>query len=178
MKAVFADAHYWVALINHQDQSHTAAKAASLALQGAEIVTTEEVLTEMLAFFSERGRFLRQFAAATVRSIYANQNMRVLPQSSQSFAAGLALYEARPTRVTASPTAFPCWPCGRKASPKFNPRRPFQAGRVRHPALMVVERSWNRAEANCFRGRTLQRGKHSSIRSLARKGLTSASVSG
>jgi uncharacterized protein len=98
MKAVFADAQYWVALINHQDQSHPAAKAASQALHGAEIVTTEEVLTEMLAFFSERGRFLRQMAAATVRSIYANQNMRVLPQSSQSFAAGLALYEARPDK--------------------------------------------------------------------------------
>jgi predicted nucleic acid-binding protein len=98
MKAVFADAQYWVALINPQDQSHPAAKAASLALHGAEIVTSEEVLTEMLAFFSERGRFLRQMAAATVRSIYANQNMRVLPQSSQSFVAGLTLYEARPDK--------------------------------------------------------------------------------
>jgi predicted nucleic acid-binding protein len=98
MKHVFADAQYWVALINNQDQSHAAAKAASIALHGAVIITTEEVLTEVLAFFSERGRFLRQFAAATIRSIYANQTMRVVPQSSQSFAAGLDLYEARPDK--------------------------------------------------------------------------------
>ena len=68
---VFANAHYWVAIINDQDQGHAAAKAISRTLQGATIFTTEEALADMLAFFSERGRHLRQLTAATVRSIAA-----------------------------------------------------------------------------------------------------------
>ena len=47
MKKVFADAHYWVAIINDQDQSHAAAKAVSRTLQGAIIFTTEEALIEV-----------------------------------------------------------------------------------------------------------------------------------
>ncbi len=32
MKKVFADAHYWVAILNDQDQSHAAAEAISTAI--------------------------------------------------------------------------------------------------------------------------------------------------
>ena len=56
MREVFADAQYFVALINDKDQSHPAALAISQTLQGVTVVTTEEALTEVLAFFSERGR--------------------------------------------------------------------------------------------------------------------------
>jgi predicted nucleic acid-binding protein len=98
MRQVFAGAHYWVAIINDQDQSHAAAKAISLTLQGAMIFTTEEALTEVLAFFSERGQHLRQLTTATVRSLAADPMIRILPQSHQSFLTGLALYEARPDK--------------------------------------------------------------------------------
>jgi len=98
MRQVLADAHYWVAIINDQDQSHAAAKAISLTLQGAMIFTTEEALTEVLAFFSERGQHLRQLTTATVRSLAADPMIRILPQSHQSFLTGLALYEARPDK--------------------------------------------------------------------------------
>jgi len=98
MSKVFADAHYWVAIINDQDQSHAAAKAISRTLQGATIFTTEEALTEVLAFFSERGRHLRQLTAATVRSIAADPMIHIVPQSHQSFLTGLAFYEARPDK--------------------------------------------------------------------------------
>jgi predicted nucleic acid-binding protein len=98
MSKVFADAHYWVAIINDQDQSHAAAKAISRTLQGTPIFTTEEALTEVLAFFSERGRHLRRLTAATVRSIAADPMIHVVPQSHQSFLTGLALYEARPDK--------------------------------------------------------------------------------
>jgi predicted nucleic acid-binding protein len=67
-------------------------------LQGVRIFTPEEVLIEVLAFFSGRGRHLRQLASATVRSISANAGMRVIPQSSQTFLAGLDLFEARPDK--------------------------------------------------------------------------------
>jgi uncharacterized protein len=98
MRRVFADAHYWVAIINDQDQSHAAAKAVSRALQGAMIFTTEEAFTEVLAFFSERGQHLRQLTTATIRRIAADPMIRILPQSHHSFLTGLALYEGRPDK--------------------------------------------------------------------------------
>ena len=49
MRRVFADAQYWVAILNDQDQSHSAAQAVSLTLRGVNIVTTEEVITEVSA---------------------------------------------------------------------------------------------------------------------------------
>jgi predicted nucleic acid-binding protein len=98
MRRVFADAQYWVAILNDQDQSHPAARAATQALQGIPLVTTEEVLTEVLAFFCEEGPHLRQLASDTVRGLYANPSLTVMPQSHASFLAGLALYEARPDK--------------------------------------------------------------------------------
>ena len=68
MRRVFADAQYWVAILNDQDQSHAAAQAISQALRGVPLVTTEEALTETLAFFCERGQYLRQSAVAFVKA--------------------------------------------------------------------------------------------------------------
>jgi len=98
MRLVFTDTYYWIAYLNDQDQGHAAALAISQSLQGATLVTTEEVFIEVLTYFSGRGRYLRQLAAATVHSVYANSKMQVLPQSQQSFLTGLALYEARPDK--------------------------------------------------------------------------------
>ena len=44
MRRVFADAQYWVAILNNQDQSHAAARALSQTLRGVTMVTTEEVI--------------------------------------------------------------------------------------------------------------------------------------
>jgi predicted nucleic acid-binding protein len=98
MRRIFADAHYWVAIINDQDQSHAAAKAVSRTLQGAMILTTEEALTEVLAFFSERGQHLRQLTTGTVRRLAADPMIQIVPQLHQSFLTGLALYERRPDK--------------------------------------------------------------------------------
>jgi len=98
MRRVFADAHYWVAILNDQDQSHAAAQVISQALQGVSLVTTDEALTEVLAFFCERGRFLRQSAVAFVDRIMSNPDIEVRPQSRHSFLTGVALYKARPDK--------------------------------------------------------------------------------
>jgi predicted nucleic acid-binding protein len=98
MNGVFADAQYWVAILNEKDQGHAAAEAISRTMQGTTIVTTEEVLTEVLAFFSERGRFLRQVAAAYIADILSDPEIIVLPQSHQTFREGFALYQARPDK--------------------------------------------------------------------------------
>jgi len=98
MRMVFGDAQYFVALINDKDQCHPAALAISQTLQGVTVVTTEEALSEVLAYFAERGRYLRQVATAYVDDILSDQDMAVYPQSHQTFLDGYALYKARPDK--------------------------------------------------------------------------------
>ncbi len=98
MRRVFADTYYWIALLNDQDQGHAAAMAISHSLRNAAIVTTQEVLSEVLTFFCEHGHQVRQTAAAFVRQILIDPTITTRPQSDQSFLSGLALYEARPDK--------------------------------------------------------------------------------
>jgi uncharacterized protein len=95
MRQVFADTYYWIALLNDQDQGHAAAQAVSQSLGQATILTTQEVLSEVLTHFSGFGRFMRQSAAAFIRNILADPAITVRKQSDQSFLSGLSLYETR-----------------------------------------------------------------------------------
>jgi predicted nucleic acid-binding protein len=95
---VFADAHYFVALINDKDQSHAAALAISQTLQGVVIVTTEEVLTEVLAYFADRGQFLRRIAGAYVDDILSDPEIFVGAQTHGSFRDGFSLFKSRPDK--------------------------------------------------------------------------------
>ena len=97
MRAVFADTFYWVALTNPDDSRYQDALALDRILAGAAIATTDEILTEFMTFFSA-DPWQRNRAAATVRSLLANPAVRVIPQSRESFLAGLSLYEARPDK--------------------------------------------------------------------------------
>lgn len=94
-RTVFADAFYWVALINPKDSSHSWALSVSRSLQNTVVVTTEEVFIEVLAYFSGRGWQLRRQAARAVRDLLGDPVIHVVPQSHASFLAGLELYEAR-----------------------------------------------------------------------------------
>jgi predicted nucleic acid-binding protein len=94
MNRAFADMVYWVARINPRDQWHTAYRAVS----GLKLVTTDEVLDEVLAHFSAFGRTMRLRAAAIIRQILIHPDIEVVPQSRQSFLDALALYEARPDK--------------------------------------------------------------------------------
>ncbi len=98
MRHVFADTYYWIALLNDKDQGHAAAQAVSQSLGQATVITTQEVLSEVLTNFSGYGRFMRHSAAAFVRNILADPAITVREQSGQSFHAGFALYEARPDK--------------------------------------------------------------------------------
>jgi predicted nucleic acid-binding protein len=60
MKKVFADSFYWIALINLRDQWRSKALQVSRQIGDSKIVTTDEVLTEILNYFSQRGSFLRE----------------------------------------------------------------------------------------------------------------------
>jgi len=94
----FADAFWWIALANPKDAWHGRALAWEAAHPNARLVTTEEVLSELLAFFAGTGAAGRAHASATVRGAMGDPATQVLPQTSTDFAAALALYEARPDK--------------------------------------------------------------------------------
>jgi len=95
MKTVFADAFYWIALINPGDDWHLAARHISLTLYPTTLITTEEVLTETLNFYASQGTQKRQRAFTVLQNILTNPSMQVVPQTHESSQAGMDLYQAR-----------------------------------------------------------------------------------
>ncbi|MEK6406859.1 MAG: PIN domain-containing protein [Acidobacteriota bacterium] len=99
MRVVFADTSYWVAVMDPRDQWHDQAVAIGKSLENDLLLTTDEVLIELLAFFSAFDPRMRQYLAEFVRDLLANQtHVDVVEQSRESFLAGLALYEKRPDK--------------------------------------------------------------------------------
>ena len=98
MTVLFADTFYWIALADFADAAHHRALGLTANLASSRIVTTDEVLTEYLTFFSTAPEPLRREAAETVQDLMANSVIRVIPQSRESFLAGLQLYRARPDK--------------------------------------------------------------------------------
>ncbi|MCY3853324.1 MAG: PIN domain-containing protein [Gammaproteobacteria bacterium] len=104
MEKIFVDTVYWIAAINPKDQWAGVARVAKSQLgRQPLLVTTDEVLAEVLAAFSgkgkqlgrEEGMRLRRTTIAAVREIRSNSNIEVVPQSRDSFDQGLELYEDR-----------------------------------------------------------------------------------
>jgi predicted nucleic acid-binding protein len=97
MRRVFADSLYWIAVSYVRDQWHERAIEANQMLKGAEIVTTEEVLTEFLAAFRYNPALWLAATSAVERN-GANLGIVVRPQSHKSFLEGVAFYKARPDK--------------------------------------------------------------------------------
>jgi predicted nucleic acid-binding protein len=98
MTPLFADAFYWIALADPNDSDHRRALTLSAELATSPIVTTDEVLTECLNFFSSAPGPFRRKAAYGVERLLASPVVRVVPQSRESFLSGMILYAARPDR--------------------------------------------------------------------------------
>ena len=97
MKAVFADTFFWIALTNPADRhTHEVLRFDDL-LSRSTVYTTEEVLIEVLTFFAA-DNWLRNRAVQTVREIFADPAVRVIPQSHDSFLSGFDLYAVRPDK--------------------------------------------------------------------------------
>ena len=95
MKALFADAFYWVALLNPQDQWHQTARDAAEEYASSRLVTTEAVLMEVLNFFAAFRTEMREAAAKTAQDILDDDRIAVVPSLHRTFMDGLELYEAR-----------------------------------------------------------------------------------
>lgn len=95
MSRVFADACYWIALINRDDELRAAALATQKRTIQAEVFTTDEVLGEVLNYFSKWGSGWREQAVQMVEGIRKDSRVVVDPQSRASFDSGLDMYKGR-----------------------------------------------------------------------------------
>lgn len=95
MRSVFADTLYWIAVVIPGDQWHGPATRAHASLGAVRLLTTDEVLGEVLTLLSRGGERIRQLAVNMVRAILSDPNVRVLHQSRESFLGGVRLYADR-----------------------------------------------------------------------------------
>jgi len=64
-------------------------------LGGTLLVTTDEVLIEFLTLLANGGEHLRRQGVKMVKAVLSNPNVKVLPQSRESFLRGVDFYEGR-----------------------------------------------------------------------------------
>jgi uncharacterized protein len=95
MRRVFADAGYWIALLNPKDGLHRKARQVSSTLGRSRIVTSEMVLAEVLNAFASKGEALRDAACRLIDRIRDNPNAEIAPMTSSAFREALERYRTR-----------------------------------------------------------------------------------
>jgi uncharacterized protein len=95
MRTVFADTHYFIAMLNTADVAHARAIAFTGSFAG-KYVTTREVLVELADGLSGLGSRLP--AGRLIEALHTNKAMRIIWSDKALFDEGLALYMARPDK--------------------------------------------------------------------------------
>jgi predicted nucleic acid-binding protein len=98
MRSIFADTFYWTALLNPRDDYHAIVKNYSRQLKSAILVTSDEVITEFLNFFSNYHPLMRQGAVHRAKEILNHDAIQVIPSNRDRFLAGIELYQQRPDK--------------------------------------------------------------------------------
>jgi uncharacterized protein len=125
----FADTFYWIARIHRKDARHQDVLEFSRSFTSF-LVTTDEVLTEVLAF-SSSDEVLRKATGRIVRRVLSAAAVRVIPQNRQSFMEGRDLYEARADKGYRLADCISMQTNGpRKVDGCSHERRAFRTGRV------------------------------------------------
>lgn len=91
----FADTFYWIALTDPRDAAHARVATWLQHHRTARFITTEEVLSEYLTWWSATGIAGRRSAAASVDDILRDTTVQVLAQTRAGFRDALALYQSR-----------------------------------------------------------------------------------
>jgi hypothetical protein len=95
MKTVFADACYWIALVNPNDILHDKALEVSQSLGQYRTVTSEMILVELLNGLSGFGETLRSAAVAIAGKLAEDPNVEIVPQTSLQFRSAMERYASR-----------------------------------------------------------------------------------
>lgn len=95
VRNLFADSFYWIALLFPRDVHHGSVVALSRKLGTAQLLTTDEALSEVLNHFCRFGPYWRFKAAALVHQVRSDPQVEVLPQTRADFDAAVAFYESR-----------------------------------------------------------------------------------
>ena len=98
MSRLFCDTSYFVALMYPRDQHHRAAVALEPVVESSDLVTTEEILIELLNFFCEAGQKVRTEVSGYTRQLLINPKFAVIARNDLSFLDGLEFYERRPDK--------------------------------------------------------------------------------
>jgi uncharacterized protein len=92
---VFADAFFWIALLNRRDEYHDKALLYLKDFQGS-IVTTQWVLAEVADAMASSTA--RQSIQPFFRELAANHSIAVVEATSDGFLRGINLYHERPDK--------------------------------------------------------------------------------
>lgn len=95
MNKLFVDTLHLAALINPRDQWHSKSVEVEIAASNIDLVTTEDVLIELLNFYAEHGEFKRRKVTEFVREILIDVRVEVFSRSETAFLEALELYESR-----------------------------------------------------------------------------------
>ncbi len=94
MRRIFADTHYWIALIHKEDEHHDLAKTMPEQLAPLRIVTTHMVLAEFLNSFGNQQRaYYKRPAARLVDAILSDPETIVVDQTASQFDRALDIYK-------------------------------------------------------------------------------------
>ncbi len=96
MRTAFADTGYWVAELGTADQLMNRAESVTEALGEIQILTTQTVLVEVLAFVARAGQVSRRRAVLLVEELQSRPEVEIVAQSDEQFRAALARHAARP----------------------------------------------------------------------------------
>ena len=95
MNRFFCDTLYFTALVNPKDQWHQAVIEIEPLVESVDLVTTEEVLIELLNFYSEFGGRMRFEVSSFVRKILLSPKFEIVGRGEMGFLDALKLYESR-----------------------------------------------------------------------------------
>ena len=95
MRKIFVDTSYWIAVLNPTDSLHDFANNLTLTLFPSKLVTSELILNELLNHYSGSGSRFRETTVNLIRQIQEDENMEVIPITSQIFTNAFQLYAQR-----------------------------------------------------------------------------------
>lgn len=95
MSLIFIDTSYLIAILDPKDDRHNRAQEVSKSLGNFKAVTSEMVLTELLNYFSAKGKNFRQLGLRVTDQLKSDINVEVISQTAKQFEQACQLYRQR-----------------------------------------------------------------------------------